>query len=170
MDGNTLAPGSAVPGALPRLYPLRVGRRCKVAAFEHRFCLLTVRLLPETFAPKPRLLSASPLCLLSNELVMSHQDRARSPSEKYYATHLKARLLRSTNSSRDARSRRGGQRNRSRTSQAAILNEKHSPIPLSRVAGLRGAAECYASDTPAPTPLLLSLSRVARIGETRVLA
>ena len=50
------------------------------------------------------------------------------------------------------------------------FDEKTSPEGLRRVAGLRGTAECYASDTPVPTPLLLFLFRVARIGEIRVLA
>lgn len=94
----------------------------------------------------------------------------RSPSEKYYATHLKAELFRSTNFSRDAPFIGAAGKIAARTFGVAILSENHSPIPLSRVAGLRGAEECYASNTPAPTPLLLSLFRVARIGGTRVLA
>ena len=84
--------------------------------------------------------------------------------------HLKAELLRSTNSLRNVGTRRSGEPNRSRNSAVAILSEKHSPMSLSGVAWLREAVECYASDTPVPTPLLLFLFRVARIGETRVLA
>ena len=86
------------------------------------------------------------------------------------AIHLKVELSRSTNFSRDGRGGRAADENAPRTLGSAILNQKHSLIPLSRAAGLRGAEECYASDTPVPTPLLLSLFRVARIGETRVLA
>jgi hypothetical protein len=52
--------------------------------------------------------------------------------------------------------------------ESAISNEKHSPRGLSKFVGLHGAAECYVSDTPAPTRLLLLLFRVARIGEIRV--
>jgi len=52
----------------------------------------------------------------------------------------------------------------------AILNEKHPPAGLSKAAWLHGAVECYVSGRPAPTPLLLSLFRVARTAEIPVLA
>src|SRR5260370_30845197 len=76
----------------------------------------------------------------------------------------------STNSSRNAGTKLAGEQNRHRNSAAAILNEKHSPMPLSGVAWSRGAVKCYVSDTPVPTPLLFCPFRVARIGETRGLA
>src|SRR2546421_6553322 len=70
----------------------------------------------------------------------------------------------STNSSRNAGTKLAGEQNHHRNSAAAILNEKHSPMPLSGVAWPRGAVKCYVSDTPVPTPLLLCPFRVARIG------
>ena len=76
-------------------------------------------------------------------------------------------LLRSTNSSRNAGTRRAGEQKRYRTSAAADFDEKHPPMPLSEVAWLREGVGCYASGTPGPTRLLLCLFRVARIGETR---
>ena len=83
---------------------------------------------------------------------------------------MKVELSRSTNFLRDSRAGRLTGENSPRTLRWAILNQKHSLISVSRAAGWLGAEECYASDTPVPTPLLLSLFRVARIGETRVLA
>ena len=79
-------------------------------------------------------------------------------------------LLRSTNSSQTPAPGLPASKIAIRNSAAAILIEKHSPMPLSGVAWLRVAVERYASGTPVPTPLLLSLFRVARIVETRGLA
>src|SRR5258708_10628365 len=81
-----------------------------------------------------------------------------------------AERLRSTNSSRNAGTRRSGEPDRSRKLCSCDFERKHSPMPLSGVVWLREAVECYASGKPEPTPLLLCLFRVARIGETRGLA
>src|SRR5262245_45816731 len=77
----------------------------------------------------------------------------------------KPTLLRSTNSSQTLTPSWSASQIAIRSSAATILNEKHSPMPLSGVAWLREAEECYVSGTSVPTPLLLSLFRVARIGE-----
>lgn len=66
---------------------------------------------------------------------------------------MKFELSRSTNFSRDSRAGRVTGENSPRTLGSAILNQKHSLISVSRAEGWLGAEECYASDTPGPTPL-----------------